>query len=129
MENTNKNTTRVHKPLSKIRIFFGLLFIIISVSFFIAFFSYLFSWKTNQSQAGHLIDRRIKSTNLLGKLGDWLGNFFIFDSIGVSAFIIAFLGKQNEPKIGPNKTVLTGVQEGVGHPTVHERQEPLMGVG
>ena len=25
------------------------------------------------------------------KLGDWLGNIFIFDSIGIAAFVVAFL--------------------------------------
>ena len=31
------------------------------------------------------------SSNIFGKVGDWLGNIFIFDSIGIAAFIVAFL--------------------------------------
>jgi S-DNA-T family DNA segregation ATPase FtsK/SpoIIIE len=49
------------------------------------------NWKANQSQAGAMLDRDIKSSNLFGKLGDWLGNIFIFDSIGIAAFIVGFL--------------------------------------
>jgi S-DNA-T family DNA segregation ATPase FtsK/SpoIIIE len=49
------------------------------------------NWKANQSQAGAMLDQEIKSSNLFGKLGDWLGNIFIFDSIGIAAFIVAFL--------------------------------------
>lgn len=49
------------------------------------------NWKANQSQAGAMLDQEIKSTNLFGKLGDWLGNIFIFDSIGIAAFIVGFL--------------------------------------
>ncbi|GAA5088229.1 DNA translocase FtsK [Chryseobacterium ginsengisoli] len=49
------------------------------------------NWKADQSQAGTMLDKSIKSSNLFGKLGDWLGNIFIFESIGVASFIIAFL--------------------------------------
>jgi S-DNA-T family DNA segregation ATPase FtsK/SpoIIIE len=38
-----------------------------------------------------MLDKTIKSSNVFGKFGDWLGNFFIFESIGIAAFIIAFL--------------------------------------
>jgi S-DNA-T family DNA segregation ATPase FtsK/SpoIIIE len=38
-----------------------------------------------------MLDKSIKSSNLFGKLGDWLGHIFIFDSIGIASFIIAFL--------------------------------------
>jgi S-DNA-T family DNA segregation ATPase FtsK/SpoIIIE len=49
------------------------------------------NWKADQSQAGTMLDKSIKSSNLFGKLGDWLGNIFIFESIGIASFIIAFL--------------------------------------
>ena len=38
-----------------------------------------------------MLDKSIKSSNIFGKVGDWLGNIFIFDSIGIAAFIVAFL--------------------------------------
>ncbi|PTT77900.1 MULTISPECIES: FtsK/SpoIIIE family DNA translocase [unclassified Chryseobacterium] len=94
----NKNTQ--NKPtespdkgkfLSKPRVFFGLTFILFSVVLTFSFVSYLMNWKADQSQAGTMLDKTIKSSNLFGKLGDWLGNIFIFESIGVASFIIAFL--------------------------------------
>lgn len=77
--------------LSKPRVFFGLTFILFSVVLTFSFVSYLMNWKADQSQAGTMLDKSIKSSNLFGKLGDWLGNIFIFESIGVASFIIAFL--------------------------------------
>ncbi len=79
------------KILSKPRIFIGLLLILISVILSLSFISYLLQWRADQSQAGTMLDKSVKSSNLFGKLGDWLGNIFIFESIGVAAFIVAFL--------------------------------------
>lgn len=79
------------KILSKPRIFFGLIFILFSIILTFSFISYLMNWKSDQSQAGTMLDKTIKSSNLFGKVGDWLGHIFIFDSIGIASFIIAFL--------------------------------------
>ena len=91
LASNNRQEVEKSKTLSKPRIFFGLLFIFLSVLLTVSFASYLMNWKANQSQAGAMLDRDIKSSNLFGKLGDWLGNIFIFDSIGISAFIVGFL--------------------------------------
>ncbi|WP_278352972.1 FtsK/SpoIIIE family DNA translocase [Chryseobacterium gleum] len=77
--------------LSKPRIFFGLTFILLSAVLAFSFISYLMNWKADQSQAGTMLDKSIKSSNIFGKVGDWLGNIFIFESIGIASFIIAFL--------------------------------------
>ncbi len=77
--------------LSKPRIFFGLTFILLSAVLALSFVSYLMNWKADQSQAGTMLDKSIKSSNIFGKVGDWLGNIFIFESIGIASFIIAFL--------------------------------------
>ena len=87
MENFNKNT----KTISKYRIASGLLCLVVSAVLFISFASYLSNWKADQSQIGHMLDKSVKSSNVFGKLGDWLGNIFIFKSIGIAAFIITFL--------------------------------------
>lgn len=80
-----------NKILSKPRIFFGLAFILFSIVLAFSFISYLMNWKADQSQAGTMLDKSIKSSNIFGKVGDWLGNIFIFESIGIASFIIAFL--------------------------------------
>lgn len=79
------------KILSKTRIFFGLIFIVFAGVLTLSFTSFLINWKSDQSQAGTMLDKDIKSSNFFGKLGDWLGNIFIFESIGIASFIVAFL--------------------------------------
>lgn len=84
-------TPETGKILSKPRIFFGLTFIVFAGVLTLSFISYLMNWKADQSQAGTILDKSIKSSNIFGKLGDWLGNIFIFESIGIASFIVAFL--------------------------------------
>ena len=86
-----KNNTTPTKKFRKPRIVFGFTLIFLSVILIISFISYLMSWRENQSQIGNFLDKEIKSTNIFGKMGDWLGNVFIFESVGISAFIVAFL--------------------------------------
>lgn len=86
-----ESTSDKGKSLSKPRIFSGLILIVFSAVMALSFISYLMNWKSDQSQAGTMLDKEIQSSNLFGKLGDWLGNIFIFESIGISSFIIAFL--------------------------------------
>lgn len=90
-QNKQAELSEKGKILSKPRIFFGLTFILFSVVLTFSFISYLMNWKAHQSQAGTMLDKSIKSSNIFGKVGDWLGNIFIFESIGVASFIIAFL--------------------------------------
>ncbi len=84
-------TSPSHKIISKPRIIAGITLIVFSLVLTLSFISYLLNWKTDQSQAGSMAHRTVKSSNLLGKIGDWLGHIFIFESIGVAAFIVAFL--------------------------------------
>ena len=88
---TAQNNTSTSKTLSKPRIFFGTVFVITAIVLTLSFISYLMKWKSDQSQAGTLLDKSIKSDNIFGKIGDWLGNFFVFESIGIAAFIVGFL--------------------------------------
>ncbi|MFC6268681.1 FtsK/SpoIIIE family DNA translocase [Frigoriflavimonas asaccharolytica] len=93
-KNTKTNTGKpleTTKRLSKPRIFFGILCIVFSLVMTISFISYLLNWKSDQSQAGTMMDTTIESSNIFGKVGDWLGKLFIFDSLGVAAFLVAFL--------------------------------------
>ena len=84
-------TAEQSKILSKPRIFFGVLFIVTSIILAFSFISYLLNWKSDQSQAGTMLDKTVKSSNIFGKIGDWLGNLFIFESLGIAAFVVAFL--------------------------------------
>src|SRR5690606_39662196 len=70
-KNAPQKTAEQNKILSKPRIFFGVLFILTSITFTFSFISYLMNWKADQSQAGTMLDKSIKSSNLFGKIGDW----------------------------------------------------------
>ncbi len=90
-KNSQTQAPQTTKILSKPRIFSGVLFIIISLVMVFSFISYLMNWKADQSQAGTMLDKTVKSSNIFGKIGDWLGNIFIFESLGIAAFIVAYL--------------------------------------
>lgn len=75
----------------RISIVVGLLLILCSLVMTISLLSYLMNWKQDQSQVSDLLNRDIRSTNLLGKLGDRIGQFFMFDTIGIASLIICFL--------------------------------------
>ena len=87
-QNTTKNSSKI---ISKPRIISGVTLIILSIVLTLSFGSYLMNWKADQSQAGTMTDKTVESSNLFGKIGDWLGNIFIFESIGVAAFVVAFV--------------------------------------
>jgi S-DNA-T family DNA segregation ATPase FtsK/SpoIIIE len=61
-----------------------------SVFLCIAFISFFFNWQDDQSTLNYLLDKSVKSKNLLGKVGANLSNFFIYEGFGLAAFIISF---------------------------------------
>lgn len=63
---------------------------ILGLMLLISFVSFFFSWQADQSILGEL-SREVPTKNWLQKFGSNLGHFFIYNGLGVSAFIIAFL--------------------------------------
>ena len=72
-------------------ILFGGFLILMGLLFIVAFSSYFFTWKVDQSNLSQLADRTIESRNLLSKLGAEISHLFIFEGVGISAFILAYL--------------------------------------
>ncbi|MCL7754230.1 DNA translocase FtsK [Polaribacter sp. Z022] len=68
----------------------GTFLILFSLFLCIAFISFFFNWQEDQSTLSKLIDKTVKSKNLLGKIGANLSHFFIYKGFGIGAFIIAF---------------------------------------
>jgi DNA segregation ATPase FtsK/SpoIIIE, S-DNA-T family len=70
----------------------GAIFLLIAVFLFIAFISYLFTWKEDQDKvfrgASILINDDIKVSNLLGRFGAFLSHFFIYKGFGIASFLI-----------------------------------------
>jgi len=72
-------------------ILFGGFLVLLGVLLFVAFSSYFFSWKVDQSNLSSLSDRNVESSNLLRKLGAEISHFFIYEGVGIAAFILAYL--------------------------------------
>ncbi len=70
----------------------GSVFLLISIFLFIAFASYLFTWKEDQAVAlqgfSALLDNDKPVANLLGRLGAVVSHFFIFKAFGIASFLI-----------------------------------------
>ncbi len=64
--------------------------ILLSFFLFIAFISFFYNWKEDQSTLLKLGDKIVRSNNLLGKIGASISNFFIYECFGLAAFLIPF---------------------------------------
>ncbi len=72
-------------------ILFGGFFILVGVLLIVAFLSYFFNWKIDQSNLSQLGDRTIESQNILSKLGAEISHWMIYEGVGIASFIIAYL--------------------------------------
>ena len=68
----------------------GVFLILFGVLMCIAFISYLFTWKADQSEIGHL-SRHSKTENIANVFGASISHFFIYKGFGVASLIISFL--------------------------------------
>lgn len=70
----------------------GAVSLLVSIFLFIAFISYLFTWKEDQDKvfkgAGILINNDINVSNLLGRFGAYFSHFFIYKGFGIASFLI-----------------------------------------
>lgn len=74
----------------------GSLFIALGIFLFIAFVSYLFTWKEDQDKVfrggtDFLFSDNVKVSNLLGRLGAWSAHFFIYKGFGLASFLLCSL--------------------------------------
>ena len=69
----------------------GSFLILFSIFLTVAFISFFFSWKQDQSALTEFTNKAITTKNLLGKVGAKLSHFFIYDGFGLGAFIIPML--------------------------------------
>jgi S-DNA-T family DNA segregation ATPase FtsK/SpoIIIE len=80
---------RTHKVL-------GMGCLLISAYLFIAFVSYLFTWKADQNQVSrHFSDvfftQEPQVENLLGRLGAYTSHLFFFEGVGMASFLFCYL--------------------------------------
>ena len=74
----------------------GSLFLLLSIYLFIAFLSYLFTWRIDQNYILQtsfwefiFSGEEIIISNWLGKFGAWISHWFIFKGFGLSSFIFS----------------------------------------
>lgn len=74
----------------------GAVCLLLAIFLFIAFSSYLFTWKEDQDKVfrggGHfLFAEDLKVANLLGRLGAWVSHFFFYKGFGLASYFICSL--------------------------------------
>ena len=67
---------------------FGAFLILLSVFLTVAFISFFYTWKQDQSTLNHFFDRTLPTSNLLGKIGAILSDIIVFKGFGLGAFIL-----------------------------------------
>ncbi|TYB73043.1 DNA translocase FtsK [Bizionia saleffrena] len=86
---------RVRKPLfvlnNQQKLIFGSFLVLLGILLFIAFLSFLFTGKADQSILSELPSRAVETENWASQAGAWLSDFFIQRGFGLSAFIFAGL--------------------------------------
>ncbi len=70
---------------------FGLFLTLFAVFLFVAFTSFLFNWKVDQSELSQFLNKDSSVHNLLGKFGHIFSVFFIYKGFGVAAYIFPIL--------------------------------------
>lgn len=70
---------------------FGVFMLSSAIFLLISFYSFLQHWKKDQSILNGFGDKTLSASNLLGKVGANLSDFFIYDGFGVATFIFPIL--------------------------------------
>ncbi|MGB6267453.1 MAG: DNA translocase FtsK 4TM domain-containing protein, partial [Olleya sp.] len=90
-----KNKIGFKKPnltlTSQQKLVLGSFLIILGVLFFIAFLSFLFTGKADQSAIAEFTSREVETKNWLSKLGAWISDLFIQRGFGIASFIFSGL--------------------------------------
>ncbi|PKA84462.1 S-DNA-T family DNA segregation ATPase FtsK/SpoIIIE [Ulvibacter sp. MAR_2010_11] len=73
------------------KILLGSFLFLLGLALLFSIVSYFFTWQTDQSEIGLVVDREAEAKNWLNKFGAHVGNFFVYDGFGIAAFIPAFL--------------------------------------
>ena len=85
-----KSTVFSYFKTTQAQTIFGFFLILFAIFLIVAFISFFFSWELDQSTLAKLTDKKVKSNNLLGKIGASLSDFFIYKGFGIASFLIAF---------------------------------------
>ncbi len=87
----SKSRFRVKALNRQQQIVWGAFCVLISILLFAAFFSFFQTWKADQSTLGQFTDRTVVAQNSIRKLGAILSHLFIYQGVGIGAFLVAFM--------------------------------------
>jgi S-DNA-T family DNA segregation ATPase FtsK/SpoIIIE len=87
----SKSRFRVKALNRQQQIVWGAFCVLISILLFAAFFSFFQTWKADQSALGQFTDRTVIAQNSIRKLGATLSHLFIYQGVGIGAFLVAFM--------------------------------------
>lgn len=92
---TNSSKPKLKVPSFKLtnqqKLILGSFLVLLGLLLFIAFVSFLFTGKADQSTLTEFTSRDVKPQNWLNKTGAWLSDFFIQRGFGIASFIFAGL--------------------------------------
>ena len=100
------------------QVLFGGALLLLALLLTIAFVSYLYSWKADYSTLGALTDRTVVTQNVLNKLGALISHFFIYQGVGLGAFLIPYLIGLSGYKLffnGSTKGLISSWAWGIAH--------------
>jgi len=75
----------------KNKVILGFALLIIGISFFISFVSFLSHWQEDSSVLSAFMDREVMAQNALNKLGAALGFYLVYKGLGIGSLILAVL--------------------------------------
>ena len=70
---------------------FGVFVFTSAIFLLISFYSFLQHWKEDQSLLNNFTDKSFKASNLLGKLGANISDFFVYNGFGIATFLFPIL--------------------------------------
>jgi S-DNA-T family DNA segregation ATPase FtsK/SpoIIIE len=93
---TKKKTVSKTKKLNfslsnQQKLVFGSFLLIFGILLFIAFLSFFFTGKADQSTLSEFASRNVQAENWLNKVGAWVSDFFIYKGFGIASFIFSGL--------------------------------------
>lgn len=90
-----KSTNKIKKPnftlSNQQKLVFGSLLLILGILLFIAFLSFFFTGKADQSIISEFSSRNVQAENWLNKVGAWVSDLFIYKGFGIASFIFSGL--------------------------------------
>ena len=91
VKNIKKNSRKIFSLSRSQQIIFGVFLILFSIVLFSSLLSYFDNWKEDQSELINFFDRDSETLNIGKKFGALISHFLIYQTFGISSFIISIL--------------------------------------